>query len=167
MLAYKTPEGLNPDTDVLDVLSVILATGKSSRLYRALTDKGLTTSTFASASRFRDPGLFSIYGFLAPEIAHQTVEDAIKEELKRVREEGVSAAEVERAKNLLKAQEAFGRDGSYAIASQLNEAIAAGDWRLYAQYLSRIEAITEVDIKRVAEAYLQPTQCTVGWYIPV
>ncbi len=166
MLAYKAPAGLDTDTDALDVLSVILATGKSSRLYRALSDTGLTTSAFASASRFRDPGLFTIYGFLAPEITHQAVEDAIKSELQALQEKGVTAQEVDRAKNVLKAQEAFGRDGSYAIAAQLNEAIAAGDWRLYAQYISRIESVTAADIQRVAQAYLQQTQCTVGWYIP-
>lgn len=166
MLAYKSPAGLHEDADVLDVLSVILATGKSSRLYRALTDTGLTTSTFASASRFRDPGLFTIYGFLAPEVTHQAVEDAIKSVLQDLLENGVTSQEVDRAKNLLKAQEAFGRDGSYAIASQLNEAIAAGDWRLYARYLSRIESVSVADIQRVAQAYLQQSQCTVGWYVP-
>ncbi|MEM8484538.1 MAG: pitrilysin family protein [Bacteroidota bacterium] len=166
MLAYKAPAGLNKDADALDVLSIILATGKSSRFYRALTDTGLTTSTFASASRFRDPGLFTIYGFLAPEVAHQTVEDAIKAVLQELQDDGVTTQELNRAKNLLKAQEAFGRDGSYAIASQLNEAIAAGDWRLYARYLSRIEAVTTDDVQRVAQSYLKQTQSTVGWYIP-
>ncbi len=166
MVAFKTPEGLNPDTDVLDILSVILAMGKNSRLYRRLTDKGLTTSTFASASRFRDPGLFSVYGFLAPEVLHETVENEIMQELALVKENGVGEEEVARAKNVLRAQEAFGRDGSFAIASQLNEAIASGDWRLYAKYMSRIENITAADVARVANAYLLEDQSTVGWYIP-
>ncbi|MFK7843739.1 MAG: M16 family metallopeptidase, partial [Rhodothermales bacterium] len=89
MIAFKTPEGLNPDTDVLDILSVILATGKNSRLYRLLTDKGLTTSAFASVSRLRDPGLFSLYGFLAPEKTHQEVEDEIKKAIAAVQADGV------------------------------------------------------------------------------
>ena len=153
MLAYKTPDGLHPDTDVLDVLSIILATGKKSRLYNALTDRGLTTSAFASASRLRDPGLFSVYAFLVPDVTHEVVEDEIKKEISSIKETGVKVEEVLRAKNLLRAQEAFGRDGSYAIAAQLNEAIASGDWRLYAQYMSRIEDITADDIRRVAQTY--------------
>ena len=166
MVAFKAPEGLHPDTDVLDVLSIILATGKSSRLYKRLTDKGLTTSTFASASRFRDPGLFSVYGFLAPEVSHETVEKEILEELSLIKSEGVGEEEVSRAKNLLRAHEAFGRDGSFAIASQLNEAIATGDWRLYAQFMSRIEHISAADIARVANTYLLEDRSTIGWYIP-
>ncbi|MFK7843840.1 MAG: M16 family metallopeptidase [Rhodothermales bacterium] len=166
MIAFKTPEGLNPDTDVLDILSVILATGKNSRLYRLLTDNGLTTSAFASVSRLRDPGLFSLYGFLAPEKTHQEVEDEIKKAIAAVQTDGVLQDEVDRAINILKAQEAFGRDGSYAIASQLNEAIASGDWRLYAEYLSRIENITPEDVQRVASKYLVEDHSTIGWYIP-
>lgn len=166
MLAYKSPKGLDPDTDVLDVLSVILATGKSSRLYRLLTDSGLATSVFASASRLRDPGLFAIYAFLAPGVTHEAVEKKIREVIADLHQNGVKPEEVSRAINLLRAQEAFGRDGSYGIASQLNEAIAAGDWRLYAQYLERIEHITPEEVHRVASQYLQEDQGTVGWYIP-
>ncbi len=166
LLAFKTPEGLNPDTDVLDILSVILATGKNSRLYRKLTDTGLTTSAFASTSRLKDPGLFAIYAFLAPDVAHDVVEREIKAALATIQKDGVAEAEILRAKNLLKAQEAFGRDGSYAIAAQLNEAIASGDWKLYAEYLSRIQDISAEDVQRVARTYLQEDQSTVGWYVP-
>ncbi len=166
MIAFKTPEGLHSDTDVLDVLSVILATGKKSRLYRKLTDQGLTTNAFASASRHKDPGLFAIYAFLAPEVLHGRVEEVILEELSNIKEHGVLEEEVTRAKNQLRAQEAFDRDGSYAIASQLNEAIACGDWRLYAEYMTRVESISKEDVQRVAQLYLQEDTSTTGWYIP-
>lgn len=167
MLGYKTPDGLHTDTDALDVLSVLLASGKNSRFYRSLTDEGLTTSAYASVSRLKDPGLFSVYGFLAPGVTHQVVEAEMKKIIGSIGESGVTPAEVDRAKNMLRAHEAFGRDGSYAIASQLNEAIATGDWRLYPQYMERIEKITAEDIQRVATQWLNEDQLTVGWYIPL
>lgn len=167
MISQKIPEGLHPDIDVLDVLSMILASGKKSRMYRHLTDNGLTTSVFASASRLRDPGLFSVYGFLAPEVTHEVVEAEILTVLERVKQEGVTQEELERALNQLRAQEAFGRDGPFAIASQLNEAIASGDWKLYAEFLQRVERVTCDDIHRVAQAYLNEDTRSVGWYIPV
>lgn len=167
MLAYKAPEGLHPDTDALDVLSVLLASGKNSRFYRRLTDEGLTTSTYASVSRLRDPGLFTMYGFLSPGISHQAVEDEIRTVVDEIQREGVTVPEVNRAKNMLRAHEAFGRDGSYAIASQLNEAIASGDWRLYPRYMERIENVTAADVQRVARAYLNEDQLTAGWYLPL
>lgn len=166
IVAYKSPSALEPDTDALDVLSVILASGKSSRLYRRLTDTGLTTSVSASTSRLRDPGLFYVFALLSPESTHAGVEEAILEEIRLVQENGVMEAELQRAKNQLKAQEAFGRDGSFSVAAQLNEAIAAGDWKLYTTYMDRIARVTLDDVQGVARTYCVDVSRTVGHYIP-
>ena len=167
MLAFKVPPGLHPDTDILDVLAVVLATGKKSRLFAGVTDKGITTHVFASGSRFKDPGLFAVYGFLSPESSHQEAEEAILDVLQDIKENGIDDAEFARAVNLLKSQAAYERDGPFAIASQLNEAIAAGDWKLYAQFLNRIEDIDMRAVQRVAQQYLNEDTCTIGWYVPV
>ena len=166
MLGFKSPPGLHPDTDTLDVLSLILASGKKSRLYQLLTDRGLTTSVYASESRLRDAGLFTVYAFLSIGSIHEQIESLILEELDKVGREGVEESELTRAINQLKARQAFGRDGPYAIAAQLNEAIAAGDWRLYADYLTRIERVSRDDIQRVAREYLVEDACTIGWFVP-
>lgn len=167
MLAYKSPHALHKDADALDVLSMVLCSGKGSRLYRRLTDQGLTAQVGASGSRLYDPGLFYMFALLVPGRTHEEVEAAILEEIRRLQEKGVTDAEVQRAKNQLRAEEAFGRDGPYAIASQLNEAIAAGDWRLYTTYLDRIAQVTAADVQRVAQEYLLDDTRTVGWYVPV
>jgi zinc protease len=166
MLSYKSPPASHPDTDALDVLSVVLGSGKKSRLYRLLTDRGLTTRVSASASGFRDPGLFSVYAFLAPERSHAEVEAAMHEAIEVVRNDGISDDERSRAVNMLHAQEAFGRDGTYAVAAQLNEAIAAGDWTLYPSYMERIRRVTARDVQRVAQTYLDRDRLTVGHYVP-
>jgi zinc protease len=167
MVAYKAPRGLDVETDALDMLSQILASGKSSRLYRKLTDAGYTTHLFAGTSRLLDPGLFYVYGLLAPEKTHDEVENLILEEVRDVQENGVGSEEFERARNQLRAQVAFSRDGSYNIASQLNEAIACGDWKLYTTYLDRIEAVTQDQIRDAAQRYLIDDVKTTGWYVPV
>ncbi|MEM1126242.1 MAG: pitrilysin family protein [Bacteroidota bacterium] len=166
MVAYKSPVAADPDTDALDVLATLLTTGKGSRFFRRLTDQGLTTGSFSGVSRLRDPGLFYLFGMLAPERTHEEVEAAMLDELHRIQEEGVTEAEVARAQKLLAAEEAFGRDGPYAVASQLNEAIAAGDWTLYTTFLERIDRVTAADVQRVAQAYLIEDRRTVGWYVP-
>lgn len=166
MMGYKMPDGLHPDTDALDVLARVLASGKGSRFFRRLTDNGLTTDVFAMSPRLRDPGLFGLFGFLAPEHEHDAIETAMLESIAEVQEEGITDEELERAQAQLKAKEAFGRDGPFAIASQLNEAIAAGDWKLYTTYLDRIDRITTDDVQRVACEYLVEDRRTVGWYIP-
>ena len=166
LIGCKAPRGLATDTDALDVLGLVLADGKSSRLYRALVDKGLATSVYGGIYRLRDPGLVNWFVLLAPGTSHEAVEDILWQELRRVQEEKVTEEEIERAKNQLRAAQVFGRDGPFLIAAQLNEAIAAGDWRLYTQYLERIDRVTADQIQEVAQRYLNPDQSTVGYYIP-
>ncbi|HMB89473.1 MAG TPA: pitrilysin family protein [Rhodothermales bacterium] len=167
MVAYKSPEGAHPDAEALDLLAMVLASGKNSRLFRRLTDHQLTAQISASSSRLRDPGLFYILGILAPGRTHDEVEAAIEEAIAEVQADGITEDELQRAKNQLRAQEAFERDGPFAIASQLNEAIAAGDWKLYTTFRERIEAVTTGDVQRVAQSYLVADRCTIGRYVPV
>ena len=166
LMGYKAPPGLDEDADALSVLARILASGKGSRCFRRLTDQGLTMEVFAMSPRLRDPGLFSLFAFLTPEHTHDEVEAALEEVVQQVKEEGVTDEEVARAKRQLKAKEAFGRDGPFSIAAQLNEAIAAGDWTLYAEFMDRIEQVTAADVHRVAQQYLDRDRRTVGTYIP-
>jgi zinc protease len=167
MVAFKSPPGLSEEADALDLLSTILTVGKTSRLHRKLTDAGLTTHLFGGVSRLRDPGLFYVYAFLAPGIAHDAVEEVIVEEIARVAADGIPDTELNRARNQLRAQVAFSRDGSYSIASQLNEAVACGDWKLYTSYMDRIDRVTSDDIRHAANAWLVEDLRTIGWYDPV
>ena len=90
LVAYKSPPALDEDTDALDVLAMVLASGKSSRLYRRLTDTGMTTHLFASVSRLRNPGLFYLYAMLAPGRTHGEVEAAIDAVVTSVKKNGVT-----------------------------------------------------------------------------
>jgi zinc protease len=144
-----------------------LASGKGSRLYRRCTDRGLTADVFAMNFRLRDPSLFNLFAYLNPEVEHATVEAAIEEVIAEVQVEGVTDDELERAKNQKVAQVAFDRDGPMKIASQLNEALAAGDWRLYTTYVDRLKDVTSADVQRVAQTYLTPARSTIGRYVPV
>lgn len=164
--AYKMPDALDPDTDALHLLSRVLVGGMSSRGYRKLTDAGLTTTLWASASRLRYPGLFQIWAMLADEADHEAVDDALEELIEEVRQSGVSEEEVKRAKAQTKAEEAFSRDGPYMVAAQLNEAIAAGDWKLYVEFRERVDRVSADDVQRVAREYLIDDAKTTGYYIP-
>ncbi len=166
LMGFKSPPALDEDSDVLDVLARILASGKGSRLYRRCTDQGLTSDVFGINFRLRDPGLFSVFAYLTPDQDHQTVEDAIEETIEDVQENGVTQEELDRARSQLHAQIAFDRDGPMRVASQLNEALAAGDWKLYTQYLDRLDDITVEDVQRVARQYLRAETSTIGRYVP-
>ena len=165
-VAHKSPPGLDNDTYALQVLGKILCDGKSSRLYQKIVDEGLGTSLFMYDFPFKDNGLFITYAFLTPETDNQKVEEIILNEYSKVANEGVDESEIMRAVAQIRAIVAFSRDGSYAVASALNEAIAIGDWEFYTTFLDKIKLVTPSDIKRVASKYLIEDQSTTGWFIP-
>ena len=167
IVSYKAPAGLDPDADALDVLAQALSAGKSGRLWRRLTDAGLTTSAFAFYPRLRDPGLFTLYASLATGVTHAAAEAEMIAVIEEVAREGITEADLARARQQTVADEAFGRDGPYAVVAQLNEAIALGDWTLFAEYRARIEAVTLADVQAAAARLVDPDRMTVGHYVPV
>ncbi len=166
-IGYKSPAGRDADYPALDVLGSILGSGKTSRFYRALTDRNLALNVFANAGFYHDPSLFDVYAFVTPGVDHAEVERVLLEEIERVKKDGVTDEEVATALGKYRASTAYGRDGSYAIASTLNEAIAAGDWTLYYSVDDATGKVTAADVKRVANEYLDTNRSTTGWFIPL
>jgi len=166
-VAHKTPAATHPDYAAVQILDAILTDGKNSRLYKALTDKNLAMSTQSFLGLNHDPSLEIIFAPLTPGTAHETVEKIIFEEIEKLKAGGVTDEEVRTAAAKLLASSAFQRDGSFAIAGNLNECIAAGDWTLYYGLDEAAKKVTAADVKRVAEAYLGYDQSTTGWFIPI
>ena len=165
-VAYKVPAALHADQAPLDVLAAILSDGKTSRLYRALIDTNLAINADASKGFFHDPTLFTVTSVLAPGITHEQTEKAVLAEIEKVKKNGVTDPEVTRAINKLLAGIAYRRDGSFAIAGQINEDIAVGDWTYYLTQLDQLKAVTAADVNRVARAYFKEDHSTTGWFIP-
>ena len=166
-IGYKIPEGRSADYPALNLLGMILSSGKTSRFYRALTDKNMVLGASADAGFFHDPSLMQVYAYVAPGFTHEQVEKALLEEIERVRKEGVTDAELGTAKAKYRASAAYGRDGAFMIAAILNEAIAAGDWALYHTLDEATEKVTTADVKRVAQKYLDANSSTTGWFVPL
>ena len=165
-VGHKTQEGLHEDTYAFQLLGKILSEGKTSRFYKTIVDRGLATSLLMYDFPLKDNGMFITYIFLTPDTDHQIVEDIVLEEYKKIINGGVTKEEIARAKAQTRASVAFSRDGSYAVASALNEAIAIGDWTFYTTFMDHIEKVSTKDIQRVAKKYLVEEKSTTGWFIP-
>ena len=165
-VGHKTQEGLHEDTYAFQLLGKILSEGKTSRFYKTIVDRGLATSLLMYDFPLKDNGMFITYIFLTPDTDHQTVEDIVLEEYKKIINGGVTKEEIARAKAQTRASVAFSRDGSYAVASALNEAIAIGDWTFYTTFMDHIEKVSTKDIQRVAKKYLVEEKSTTGWFVP-
>ncbi len=166
MIAFKAPAGSSEDWAALNLIEQILGADKTGRLYRALEDKGKASATFTYAPQLRDPGLFTLAAYLTPDATHEETENIILDEIEKLISGGVTEDELEQAKAVIKANVVYGRDGSYAVADQLNEAIAMGDWTRYIKQPKAIQAVTAQDIQKVAAKYFQQKNSTTGWFVP-
>ncbi|HEV2704836.1 MAG TPA: pitrilysin family protein [Pyrinomonadaceae bacterium] len=150
----------------LVVLSAALSNGVTSRLYQALVERDLAVSATTNCDQFRDPGLFNFYITVRPGVDPKRVEEVVLAEIARVAKDGLTQAEVAKAKQQIVAQVAYNRDGTFNVASQISEAEAVADWRFYKDYAANISKVTGDDIKRVANTYFSEDNRTVGHFIP-
>jgi zinc protease len=166
MIAHKVPNGRDADQPALEMLDAILSSGKNARLYRALVDSGLALNAGAGNDLHRDLSLHTVYASLAPGATHDQVEQALLAEIAKIKSNGVTAAEVARVKQQFLAADAYKRDGTAAVAAEINEWIAVGDWTLYVTFPQKVEQVTPADVQRVAKQYLNEDQSTTGWFVP-
>lgn len=150
----------------LVLLSVALSHGVTSRMYQALVETQLAVHVYTNADQHRDPGLFNVVAMVSPGVEPKQVEEVILAELRKAREEGLTDAEVDKARQQILAHEAFGRDGTFNIAAQISEAEAVADWRFYTTYAANIRKVTALDVQRVARTYFTEDNRTVGHFIP-
>ena len=165
-IAHKIPEGTNKDIYALQILGRILGYGKTSRFYKRFIDTGLAADVNVWSYPLHDNGLFITYLFIAGDDSCEDVEKEILDEYAKIISDGVDVEELQRAKAQINAQTAFTRDGTYSVASNLNEAIALGDWTYYTTFLKKVENVSIDDIRRVANTYLKEDQSTTGFFIP-
>ena len=165
-IAHKIPEGTNKDIYALQILGQILGYGKTSRFYKRFIDTGLAADVNVWSYPLHDNGLFITYLFIAGDDSCEDVEKEILDEYTKIISDGVDVEELQRAKSQINAQTAFTRDGTYSVASNLNEAIALGDWTYYTTFLKKVENVSIDDIRRVANTYLKEDQSTTGFFIP-
>lgn len=150
----------------LVVLSVALSHGVTSRLYQALVETQLAVHVHTNCDQHRDPGLFNTVAMVTPGVEAKQVEDVILAQLQQVCEEGLTEAEIDKARQQILAHEAFSRDGTFNIAAQISEAEAVADWRFYTNYARNIERVTAAEVQRVAQTYFTEDTRTIGYFIP-
>jgi zinc protease len=164
IVAHKVPNGRDADQAALEMLDAILSSGKNARLYRALVDQGLALSAGAGTDLLRDLSLHSVYASLAPGTTH---DQALLTEIAKIKTDGVTEAEVARVKQQYLAEDAYKRDGTAGVASELAEWIGVGDWTLYVSFPQSVQQVTAKDVQRVAKKYLAVDQSTTGWFVPI
>ena len=165
---YHVPNLQDSDGFALDLLSVILASGRSSRLYQDLVyNKRIATGVDADYDGVSiGPAIFSFTAQVMPDKQQAEVESAIDKVVAQVRSEPVSDRELEKAKNQVEAAFVFGQDSIFGQALRIGQFESVAKWEFINTYLPGIRAVTAADVLRVAKKYLDPDRRTVGTLVP-
>ena len=167
-LAYPVPNQTSPDAPALEILSTILSSGRSSRLYRSLIyDRQLALDAGGDYSWFSfDPNLFWFWATAMPGQTTETLEKELLAEMDKLGKEPVSDLELQRARNQIEAAFVFQDDSVHRRASMLARFETIGGHGLKDKYLERIRAVTAADVQRVARAYFIEQHKNVGVLLP-
>jgi zinc protease len=167
-IGFHVPRFPDKDSYALDILSSILAAGKSARMYRSLVyEKRIALSVHAdNESLNRDPYLFFAGATAAPGKDIKEIEKALLDEIKKISDTPPSEEEVQKAKNQVEAGFIFARDSSFADALYTGMYEIIGGWRLKDTYIEGIRMVTPEEVSGAARKYLTPENRTTGYLIP-
>ncbi len=169
VMGYHIPNLRSFDSYVLEVIASLLSEGKSSRFYQTLVqEKQLALEADAENSLLsHDPGLFYLSATPLPGKGASEVENALDQEIERLKKELVGSRELEKAKNQIESSFVFGQDSIYFQAMLLARHEITLSWKAMDDYLPSIRRVTPEDIQRVTREYLTPDNRTVGTLIPL
>lgn len=162
MSAYLTVPSDHRDWYALNLLGDIMGQGETSRLYVALVAKKLASSAPEGASELRGPSLFQVGARVSPGVSVEAVEAALDAEIARIRRDGVTAAEIERARlqerdySIEQLRTPLGKANFLA-----RSAIYYNNPNRINRELGRMLAVTAEDVRRVARKYLVKTNRAV------
>ena len=166
IIGFHKPAINHPDDYVLDVISMILGSGRTSRFYKHLVvEQQLATEVGVfDAPGSRYPGLFVINANpRAPHTAKE-VEEALLAELELLKTEPVAERELQRILNKIEFEESRRMGTNGGLARNLTEYEAtAGNWRYMIEYRTKVAAVTPADIQRVAREYFTRENRLVGF----
>jgi zinc protease len=144
------------DSYALTLLGSILGAGESSRLHQGLVRREqAAVSASSSTSLRRGPGLFHVIVVANQGVEAERLEALVGEEIARIQREGVTAEELERAKNRYRSSTVTGRQTVMGRAEALQwHNHFLGDPGAIRTEMERIMNVSADDVRRVASRYL-------------
>jgi zinc protease len=149
-----------------DLLTDILSGGGSTRLYQALVkEKRLFSNIECYHFGSTDPGLLAIEGKLVKGVKIEDAEQAVNEELEKIKNEKVSETELQKVKNKTESVIAFEDMTLMSRANSLAYYELLGDAAWMNTELEKYAAITTDDILRESQAIFQNKNCSTLYYL--
>ncbi len=163
-LAYKSPAANDPQSPAINLLMSVLTEGDSSRLHRLLVEeKKLAIEVAGSFQEGFDPGLTWLQLTLPEGGKVQDTERELDQALAQVVAQGVTGAELTRAKNLYASsfwKQIATINGKASLLGAFD--VYEGDWRKLFDSPATYEKVTPEDVKKAAALIFQKNHRTVG-----
>lgn len=169
MISYLCVEATNSDSIPLDFLQVILAGGRSSRLYRKLVQDSLHAISVLAEFPWRiDPSLFTIHCILKENESVELVEKIVDSEMEKLKSGDLKDEELEKAKNIIFTELIKGLQTNSGIAHMLGSyELLLGDWRKLGEILREYERVDKGKVIEVANKYFSRDKKTVVSMVPL
>lgn len=162
-IAFHAPQIAAADSYGLQVLAVVLAEGKASRMYqRMVENEQSVTFVTAEYGESKDPTLFHIRAEARGDHSIDEVEASIQDELASICRNGISEHELDRAKHQIEAHFILSRERTLDQAILLGQIETLLGLDYIDSYLQRINAVTAADVALVCANYLTEDNQTVA-----
>jgi zinc protease len=158
----------HPDAYPMHIVGKVLSDGNSSRIYQSLVyQKSLAVAAFGGANLIEHPNLFYAVAIVQPGQSIDAVEQALIAELDKVKVEGVTDRELQRAKNQFARDYILGRESIQQKSSHLAHAeVLHADITTADGEFDIFQSISKADVQRVAKTYFTPATRTILHVMP-
>ena len=159
-----------PRTDpryyIADLITDILSGGGSSRLYQSLVkEKKLFSSIDCYHLGSTDAGIITIDGKLVKGVDIKTADEAVTLELEKLKQDGISVAELEKVKNKAESAMAFEDMSVMNRAQSIAMYELLGDANLINSELAKYHAVTAEEIRAESRIIFNPANCSTMYYL--
>lgn len=163
--AYHMCSRYDKEYYAVDLISDVLSQGNSSRLHNTLIkDKKLFSDIHAYVMSDFDKGLFVISGKLTEGVTMEQAEDAINDELQKIRSELVSMDELTKVKNKMEASHVFGEVDILNKATNLAVSELLGDADMINKEVGKYLSVTAEQINEQSNIIFRKENCSTLYY---
>ncbi len=169
MYAYRTPAVKEHDTYVLNMISTLLTSGKSSRMHKRMVEEDKTALQVLAFNRSEeDYGTYIIGALPMGETPLEVISETMDEEIEKLKNELISEKEYEKLQNTLESSFVDRNDNQEGIAHSLASyyTLYGGQTDLINKELEIYKKITREEIKEVANKYLNKNERVELDYLP-
>jgi predicted Zn-dependent peptidase len=160
-ITFHIPDFKDKDQVTLSMISEILFSGKSSRLYKELVDKQrLVNSIYAYNMENIDPGLFIFLASCNPGIKAQDVEVELIKQIELIKSQEVTKAEIEKVKINTRADFIYSLESSTSVANLFGSFLVRGDLNPLFTYEDDIKKVTIKNVQEIANKYFDFNKST-------